>query len=59
MWIKSSYCSDGSCVEVAIDTSRVGVRDNKDLSAGPIWLAVGEWRAFVGAIRAGEFDTHR
>jgi hypothetical protein len=43
-------------VEVAIDTSRVGVRDNKDLSAGPLWLAAGEWQAFVHAIRAGEFD---
>lgn len=56
MWIKSSYCSDGSCVEVAIDASHVGVRDNKDLSVGPLWLGVGEWRSFVNAIRSGEFN---
>ena len=55
-WTRSSYCSDGSCVEVSINAQRVGVRDNKDLSCGPLWLSIGEWRAFVGAIREGDFS---
>jgi hypothetical protein len=57
-WIKSSlsfYCSN--CVEVAsLPDGQIGVRDSKD-PAGPVLrFALGEWHAFLGGARNGEFD---
>jgi Domain of unknown function (DUF397) len=59
IWRKSSYTGSngGNCVEVADNLSGVvAVRDSKD-PGGPV-LAFGpdEWRAFMAAIKMGEFD---
>lgn len=58
-WRKASYSgtTGGQCVEVAGNLPGiVAVRDSKD-QKGPV-LAFGrtEWRAFLAAARAGEFD---
>ncbi|WP_406071347.1 DUF397 domain-containing protein [Streptomyces sp. NBC_01020] len=49
-WSKSSYSTGngGECVEVAVGTSRVHIRDSKRLD-GPV-LTVGPvaWAGFVG-----------
>ena len=50
-WRRSSYCANGACVEVALDGHRVGIRDNKDLAAGELWLSPAEFRAFIAAVR--------
>jgi hypothetical protein len=50
-WRRSSYCANGSCIEVALDEHRVGIRDNKDLAAGELWLTPAEFRAFIAAVR--------
>jgi hypothetical protein len=50
-WQRSSYCANGACVEVALGGHRVGIRDNKDLSAGELWLSPAEFRAFIAAVR--------
>ena len=57
-WVKSSQSyANGNCVEVAsLPGGVVGVRDSKK-AAGPILrLTPGEWRAFLGGVRNGEFD---
>jgi hypothetical protein len=54
-WRRSSYCANGSCIEVALDGHRVGIRDNKDLGAGELWLTPAEFRGFIAAVRDNFF----
>lgn len=56
-WRKSTRSNGaGACVEVAQVQTVTGLRDSKD-KAGPV-LSVdhGAWYAFVGGVKAGEFD---
>jgi hypothetical protein len=58
-WRKASLSSAGdNCVEVGLgDDGTIGVRDTKQHGAGPILVFhPGEWEAFIGGVRAGEFD---
>ena len=58
-WIKSSLSfSNSNCVEVAsLPDGEIGVRDSKD-SEGPVLrFTSGEWRAFLGGVHNGEFDS--
>jgi len=57
-WIKSSFSyAQGSCVEVAsLPDGGVGVRDSKDPSGPVLRFTPGEWYAFLGGARNGEFD---
>jgi hypothetical protein len=58
-WMKSSLSfSNSNCVEVAsLPDGKIGVRDSKD-SEGPVLrFTSGEWRAFLGGARNGEFDS--
>ena len=60
VWSKSSLSSyNGSCVEIArLGNGLVGVRDTKDRGAGPILgFTQNEWSAFLGGVKAGEFDA--
>lgn len=57
-WIKSSlsFCNS-NCVEVAgLPGGGVGVRDSKDPDGPVLKFTPGEWQAFVGGARNGEFD---
>ena len=57
-WVKSSQSyANGNCVEVAsLPGGAVGVRDSRK-AAGPVLrFTPGEWRAFLGGVRNGEFD---
>ena len=57
-WVKSSLSfSNGNCVEVAgLPGSQIGVRDSKDVTGPVLRFTPGEWRAFLGGARNGEFD---
>ncbi|HEY8456351.1 MAG TPA: DUF397 domain-containing protein [Actinopolymorphaceae bacterium] len=57
-WRISSYsASNGACVEVAaLDEGSMAVRDSKDRGGPVLTFGVGEWRAFVSGVRAGQFD---
>ena len=58
-WVKSSESEAGNCVEVAdLHGGNVGVRNSRDAdSGGPILaFTAGEWHAFLGGVRNGEFD---
>ncbi|WP_055478289.1 DUF397 domain-containing protein [Sphaerimonospora mesophila] len=70
VWCKSSRSADGSnCVEVAIsDAGQAGVehkadaerlyllRDSKDPNGAVLAFTPGEWDAFIGGVKDGEFD---
>lgn len=57
-WFKSSLSTaNAECVEVAfLDDGRVGVRDSKNPSGPALIFTPGEWRAFTGGVKGGEFD---
>ena len=57
-WVKSSLSfSNGNCVEVAsLGGGQIGVRDSKDVTGPVLRFTPGEWRAFLGGARNGEFD---
>jgi hypothetical protein len=58
-WRKSSYSGSngGGCVEIADNLPRgVAVRDSKDPGGPLLTVRPDNWRAFMVAIKAGEFD---
>jgi hypothetical protein len=57
-WHRSSACdgADTTCVEVAVRTAGVAVRDSKDPGGPELRFTAAEWDAFVRGVRAGEFD---
>ena len=56
-WIKSSYsANEGQCVEIATLDNGTAIRDSKD-PAGPVLrFTSAQWRAFLGAVKAGKHD---
>lgn len=57
-WMKSTRCdnSSGNCVEVAFLDGIVAVRNSTE-PLGPTLLHTRpEWEAFLGGVKAGEFD---
>ena len=54
-WQKSSYCGTNACVEVAMTSDAVFVRDSKNPQVTPLSFTVDEWSAFLQGVRAGEF----
>lgn len=57
IWRKSSYTSQGNCVEVATlpDGGRA-VRDSKDKDGPVLKFTRSEWEAFISGCKAGEFS---
>ena len=57
-WRASSRSSGsgGQCVEVAVTSAAVGVRDSKDRGAGHFAVAPGRWMAFTARVKTGAFD---
>jgi Domain of unknown function (DUF397) len=58
-WIKSSLSfSNSNCVEVAsLPDGVIGVRDSKDPEGSVLRFTPGEWHAFLGGARNGEFNN--
>ncbi len=55
-WFKASGSGEGGCVEVAVTTSLIGVRDTKDKGTGPILsFDPSAWTSFVEGLHHGEF----
>lgn len=52
-WLKSSFCSNSTCVEVLIETHLVSVRDG---AHGYLEFQPAEWSAFIRGVRNNEFD---
>ncbi|MET9109167.1 DUF397 domain-containing protein [Streptomyces zhihengii] len=49
-WFTSSHSSGegGQCVEVAVASGAVHVRDSKDVTVSPLTVPARAWRVFVG-----------
>ena len=58
-WIKSSLSfSNSNCVEVAnLPGGQVGVRHSKHTEDLVLRFTPDEWKAFLGGVRNGEFDS--
>lgn len=55
-WRKSSYCANGTCVEVALVGDDYLVRDSKRPQDPFLSFTREEWTAFVDGVKAGEFE---
>ena len=55
-WRKSTLSGTNGCVEVVIQADGVAIRDAKDRNGPVLRFTRPEWEAFVGGVRAGEFD---
>ena len=56
-WIKSSYCSESACVEVAPLGHEVAVRDGKNRHLGALTFERHSWNGFLDDIQAGRFRS--
>ena len=54
MWLRSSHCDTGSCVEVHIAPDRVLVRNSQQPDV-VVEFDPAEWRVFVAGVLDGEF----
>ena len=52
-WRKSSYSGggNGGCVEVAMSSAAVGVRDSKNTTGPTLTFPADRWHAFVATAR--------
>ena len=56
-WFKSSRSSvAGHCVEIAVESTSVAMRDSKDVTGPVLQFDTHEFQAFVTAVKAAEFD---
>jgi len=57
VWLKSSFCQSGECVEVSAVDGMVLLRDSKAPQAGTLRFSSDEFDAFVRGAVAGEFSS--
>jgi hypothetical protein len=55
VWVRSSRCIDGSCVEVRAEDDLVYVRYSKDPDGGAIVYTREQWQRVLDAVRADEW----
>ena len=56
-WRTSTRSGDnGQCVEVRRVDDTIEIRDTKDRSGPTLRFTLGEWAAFTGGTKDGEFD---
>ncbi|HKT02783.1 MAG TPA: DUF397 domain-containing protein [Rugosimonospora sp.] len=57
-WFKSTKSggNGGSCVETRRHNGMVEVRDSKDPTGPVLTVSRENWRAFISAAKAGDFD---
>jgi hypothetical protein len=56
-WRTASFCASGECVEVAQGDDLIILRDSTRPQGSMLHYGAAEWRAFIGTVKAGEFDN--
>ncbi|MGW4472879.1 DUF397 domain-containing protein [Nonomuraea sp. NPDC004354] len=57
VWRKSSISNlSGECVEVAMVGQAVLVRHSRRPDGAVLEFSLGEWKAFLGGVKQGEFE---
>jgi Domain of unknown function (DUF397) len=57
-WRKSSYSTEGNCVEVApFPDGNIAIRNSKHPTSGVTVFTRDEMAAFLQGVKAGEFDN--
>ena len=56
VWRISTLSSAGNCVEAAILSDRVALRNSNDRQGPVLFFTHGEWDAFIGGVHLGEFE---
>ena len=59
VWRRSSRCSSGACVEVAMAGDTVYIRDSKQEDGPTLQFDASEWEAFRLGVIAGDFTLGR
>jgi hypothetical protein len=60
VWYKSSFSgASGDCVEVALTSDRVLVRDSESPGGPLLSFTFTQWDCFLEGVRRGEFDALR
>jgi len=55
-WRKASFCQNGECIEVTVHDSTVHMRNSTQPGSASMAATVEEFRSFLRAAKAGEFD---
>ena len=55
-WQAPCSWDQGQCIEVRRARGLVQIRNNVAPMIAPVEATIGEWRAFVEAVKAGEYD---
>jgi|Tabmets5t2r1_1033131.scaffolds.fasta_scaffold76913_1 hypothetical protein len=55
-WRRSSFCSQNSCVEIALMDGWVALRDSKVRQGPVLRFSKAEWTDFLAGACNGEFD---
>ncbi|SDK27403.1 protein of unknown function [Actinopolyspora mzabensis] len=57
LWRTSSRTTDvGHCVEVALTSRSVGIRDTKNRAGGTLTVTPATWAGFVDRLKTGNYD---
>ena len=58
-WTKSSLShANGNCIEIAdLSDGQVVMRHSKDITGPVLEFPSAEWKAFLGGVRNGEFNS--
>ncbi|GAA4563252.1 DUF397 domain-containing protein [Planotetraspora kaengkrachanensis] len=56
-WTTASRCGSSNCVEVAaFAQGTISMRDNKQKNSPVLEFSREEWRAFIAAVKTGDFE---
>lgn len=56
-WRRSSYCSDSTCVEIAVTGDETLMRDSKNKNQPFIRIDRTAWEQFIKGVENGEFRS--
>ncbi|MFN8079257.1 MAG: DUF397 domain-containing protein [Kineosporiaceae bacterium] len=57
IWTRPTMCASANCIEVALTSDNVYVRDGKDPEGPLLRFDHEEWRAFRASMIDGQFST--